>query len=146
MNNNTENNSVIAEKPFPLTLYDEYKNSSAFKDGITNSDISQTVIQSFDGLGIEKYEDFNSDTFWKQIAFCQAHYKDNPQRKDHSVKTVCSFYRWLVRKYSEFDFFAGSSSLTTELLMRPALVKNINLGAYFTTFSRTEDLGCKTAS
>lgn len=54
MNNNTENNSVIAEKPFPLTLYDEYKNSSAFKDGITNSDISQTVIQSFDGLGIEK--------------------------------------------------------------------------------------------
>lgn len=143
MNNNTENNSVIAEKPFPLTLYDEYKNSSAFKDGITNSDISQTVIQSFDGLGIEKYEDFNSDTFWKQIAFCQAHYKDNPQRKDHSVKTVCSFYRWLVRKYSEFDFFAGSSSLTTELLMRPALVKNINLGAYFTTFSRTEDLGDK---
>ena len=92
---------------------------------------------------IRDYTDINSETFWNQIRYYQNLYAENDDLKGRSIETVCRFYRWLVSEYSDYDFFAGSSNLTTELVLNNALVKNINRGAYFTTFTKNEDLGDK---
>lgn len=92
---------------------------------------------------INSYTDINSETFWNQINYYRELYRDDETAKDRSIKTVCRFYRWLVTEHSDYDFFSGSSNMTTELVLNNALVININRGAYFTTLTKTEDLGDK---
>lgn len=109
----------------------------------SNLEIDYHFPLSIGDQKIDSYKDVDSETFWNQIRYYQNFYKDNEYMKDRALKTVCRFYRWLVSEYSDYDFFAGSSNLTTELVLNNALIKNINRGAYFTTFTKTEDLGDK---
>ena len=125
------------------TIYISFISCLAKKHHYFNGRIAYHFPLSIGSQIIKDYKDINSDTFWNQIRYYQNLYAENDDLKDRSIKTVCRFYRWLVSEHSDYDFFAGSSNLTTELMLNNVLVKNINRGAYFTTFTKNEDLGDK---
>ena len=54
---------------------------------------------------ISSYKDINSETFWNQVKYYQELYADDDYAKDKAIKTICRFYRWLVSKYSDYNFF-----------------------------------------
>jgi len=124
-------------------LFVEYVREDGKKCHQPNAHIDYHFPLSAGNQHIDSYQDINSETFWNQIRYYQNLYNNDDKSKDKAVKTVCRFYRWLVSKYSDYDFFTGSSNLTTELILNNALVRNIKRGAYFTTFTKTEDLGDK---
>lgn len=108
-----------------------------------NVDINYHFPLSAENCTIKSYKDINSNVFWVQIAYYKKHYAEDKRSLDLSLKNMCRFYRWLVKKYNDYDFFQNSSTLTNELLFSRTLTIHIKEDAYFTTFSPTEDLGDK---
>lgn len=107
----------------------------------SNKVTDKVFLDSVEDLYIDSYKDINDVIFWKQINYVRGEKTLSEEEKDQSLRNICSFYRWLVVKYNDYDFFANSSSLTTELILSNVLIMNIKKNAYFTLFSETEDLG-----
>lgn len=107
------------------------------------SKIEYTFLDSINGFNIGTLDDIDSALFWHQINFFKTLYRDNEDMMDMALKNLCKFYRWLLSKYNEHVFFENSTNLTYELIFSGSLINNIKAGAYFTTFTQTEDLGDK---
>lgn len=84
---------------------------------------------------IHTYKDFNSLTFFEQISYYKKFKNVNYSVYDNGIRAICCFYRWLVNKYSEYDFFANSMNMTNHLLFSQGLVQLIKSDVYFTTFN-----------
>ena len=89
---------------------------------------------------LESHKDINDSTFWHQVHFYKEFYKNNKKDREQAIESIGHFYRWLITKYPDYNFFENSKSLTNELIQNNALVKNINKNAYFTTYGITENL------
>ena len=123
-------------------LIEFLKHKTANKDYF--NDVSMYLFPMSSGdQEINTFKDINSETFWNQIKYYKDYYKDNETMYHHAVTMICAFYRWLVREFAEYNFFADSQTLTTELIFNRSLSSFINNDAYFTTYSSTEDLGDK---
>lgn len=102
---------------------------------------SDNALASFEAsLGdcgdlIMSYRDFNERTFFRQIAYYQENFEKSDLTYRCGIRIVCFFYRWLVNRYDEYDFFKNAFSMTKYLLFSPALPRLIKRGYYFTTFN-----------
>lgn len=102
--------------------------------------IMNTFVISIGDTKLSSYKDINDTVFWMQIQYYKDKYQNEEEKKGIAIQNVCHFYRWLIKEYPEYSFFENSITLTNELIQNPALVKNINKNAYFTTYGIDEDL------
>lgn len=102
-----------------------------------------TFVTSIGNKKLQSYKDVNDTVFWTQIQYYKDKYRDDEENRNKAIKSVCHFYRWLIKEYPEYNFFENSITLTNELIQNCALVRNINKNAYFTTYGINEDLGDK---
>lgn len=108
-----------------------------------NNELMFLFPMSSEDQEIDTFKDINSQTFWNQIKYYKDYYRDNEAMYRRAVTMICAFYRWLISEFAEYNFFADSQSLTTELFFNSSLSSLIINNAYFTTYSNTEDLGDK---
>ena len=134
---------ISIENSFFRDLFIEFLGTSNYIFSRVHAEAAYLFPLSPDNKNIKNVNDITSETFWSQIQFFQNYYKSNESVKKRAIEDVAFFYRWLITKFNDHDFFAGSSNLSTELLLSNALVKHISSGAYFTTLTKTENLGDK---
>lgn len=124
-------------------LYIEYL---AEKDKTISNDnrgLNYDFMRSTEEFTINSLGDIDSKLFWHQINFFKHFYETDKKKKERALKNVCRFYRWLLTKHSEHDFFVNSTNLTYELIFNNIFFKYVNSNAYFTTLTNSEDLGDK---
>lgn len=86
---------------------------------------------------IYKIEDFNSKTFFVQVAYYRNYFADEPLLFAYALRTIVTFYRWLVRTYPEHAFFADAFDMSKSLLFNAGLVQLIAQDYYFATLDPT---------
>lgn len=84
---------------------------------------------------IRSSTDFNDSTFWKQINYFKEIYKDNRNERDKSIKTVISFYRYLVNSNPDHHYFENSVSLTDTLLFSNNMTLLVQNDYHFMLFN-----------
>lgn len=101
----------------------------------TNRYIIERFEETFDiyQIKIKNFKDFNANTFWQQINYCKTNIKDEKDRQLF-LKSIISFYRYLIEKYNTYNFFKDDFNLTKSLLCAQDFVKFINKDYYFTSF------------
>ena len=103
--------------------------------------VNGSVVEAFeDSLGsfsktIHDYPGFTDQTFWHQINFYKSLFTEAPSDLCNSITAVCSFYRWIVTKYSEYPFFKNAFMMTKTLLFSRELIKLIKKGYHFLTYN-----------
>ena len=104
---------------------------------------SQEVAEVFEeSLGeyrheIKTIEGFTEKTFFEQANYYKKYFDGDRKRRDEGLKLVVNFYRWIVRTFPTYDFFANAFNLSDQLLFCITLSELLEQGYYFTTFNPT---------
>ena len=86
-------------------------------------------------MTIQSFRDFNAETFHTQIENYKKCFSDRSQDRKSALYIVCSFYRWLVRSYPEYDFFKSASNMTESFLFNRMIRYYLENDYYFTTLN-----------
>lgn len=84
---------------------------------------------------ITSYQDFNEHTFFEQITFYKQFKTSDSNLYDYGLKAVCSFYRWLVNKYEDYDFFKNATTMSKYLLFNIGLIELLKDDTYFSIYN-----------
>lgn len=96
-------------------------------------DIVWVMEQSFNRYRntITKYQDFNEKVLWEQVRWFRSYFKQDTEKRNESFTFICQFYRWLVNKYNEYNFFKEAQNLTKTLLFTYRFNILLDEGYYF---------------
>lgn len=83
---------------------------------------------------IKDYTGFDEETFFQQIEYFRAKYAFDQQMARDSVEAIRGFYVFLIDKYPDHNFFAGSSRISKPLVKCRIFTDFIMNGYAFVTY------------
>ena len=87
---------------------------------------------------IKSLNDIKCEMIYIQAEFYRNIFAEDARNLKFAVQFLCYFYRWLVGKYVEHDFFANSTRITRTLLFSFRFIEKLKEGYYFTNFNSSD--------
>jgi len=112
-----------------LNEYDYFSRSNDDNIALLEASLGNNISR------IYSYSYFNDNTFWSQVKYVQTYFKNNKKLSKAAIKLVIAFYRYLLKTYTEHNFFKDSLSMSYHVLFSSMLLFLINNDYYITAFN-----------
>lgn len=83
---------------------------------------------------IKDHTGFNEDTFFQQIEYFRAKYAYDQEKVRDSIEAIRRFYAYLIDKYPDHHFFAGSNRISKHLVKSRIFTDFVMEGYAFVTY------------
>ena len=84
---------------------------------------------------IKSVTDFNCELIYDQVAYFRSVFTNEERHLKCAIQFLCYFYRWLVTKYEQKNFFSNSTRITRTLLFQTTFLKWLKEGYHFVNFN-----------
>lgn len=130
---------INTKNKFIKNIFTDYLNSGRNVSRWCSRNIIDVFEDSFGKYrnAISSVDGFTSKTMFTQAEFYKKHFTEDKKHRNQSLYVVVNFYRWLVRTYTEHNFFENAFDMSEQLLFNNRLSELLERGFFFTTLNPT---------